>query len=86
MYGGVALDSARAIDVEVICSDEAEHRRRVEARTSDVDGLPKPTWSAVVEREYEPWAREWLVIDSSKTSPGDAVEMIAAKIAATRHS
>jgi hypothetical protein len=71
--------------VEVICSDLAEHRQRAETRTSDVEGLPKPTWSAVVEREYEPWTRERLVIDSSTTSPGDAVDMIAAKIAAAGH-
>ncbi|HKX14373.1 MAG TPA: AAA family ATPase [Propionibacteriaceae bacterium] len=76
---------AALIDVEVICADEAEHRHRVETRTSDVEGLPKPTWSAVVEREYEPWTRERLIIDSSTTSPGNAVDMIAAKIAATRH-
>jgi hypothetical protein len=73
------------IDVEVICSDEGEHRRRVETRTSDVDGLPKPTCSAVVEREYELWTRELLVIDSTTTPPGKAVEMIATKMAATRH-
>jgi predicted kinase len=73
------------IDVEVICSDEAEHRRRVETRRSDVDGLPKPTWSAVVEREYQPWTRQRLVIDSTTTPPGNAVDMIATKIAATRH-
>ena len=46
------------------CADEAEHRRRVETPTSDVEGLAKPTWRAVVEREYEPWTREHLVIDS----------------------
>jgi hypothetical protein len=36
----------------------------VETPTSDVEGLAKPTWRAVVEREYEPWTREHLVIDS----------------------
>jgi hypothetical protein len=56
--------SAALIEVEVNCADEAEHRRRVETPTSDVEGLAKPTWRAVVEREYEPWTREHLVIDS----------------------
>ena len=68
------------IEVEVICSDEAEHRRRVETRTSDVNGLPKPTWSAVLKREYEPWNRERLVIDTATTSPESAVDMIAARM------
>jgi predicted kinase len=83
--GTATKAGAVLIDVEVICSDEAEHRNRVETRSSDVEGLPKPTWSAVREREYEPWTRERLVIDSSTTSLEDAVDMIAARMAATRH-
>ena len=35
------------VDVEVVCSDAAEHRRRVETRTIDVPGLVLPTWEAV---------------------------------------
>jgi predicted kinase len=79
-----ATAGAVPIEVEVICSDEAEHRRRVETRTSDVDGLSKPTWSAVLEREYEPWHRECLVIDTATTPPESAVDMIAARMASAR--
>jgi predicted kinase len=75
---------AALTEVEVICSDEAEHRRRVETRSSDVEGLAKPTWTAVVEREYEPWTRERLVIDSTTTSPENAARAIATKMAADR--
>jgi predicted kinase len=79
-----ATAGAVPIEVEVICSDEAEHRRRVETRTSDVDGLTKPTWSAVLKREYEPWNRERLVIDTATTSPESAVDMIAAQMASAQ--
>ncbi len=82
--GTAATASSGLIEVEVICSDEAEHRDRVETRTSDVDGLAKPTWSAVVRREYEPWTREHMVIDTTTTRPENAVDMIAAEIAAAR--
>jgi predicted kinase len=75
---------AASIEVEVICSDEVEHRRRVETRVSDVDGLSKPTWSAILEREYEPWNRERLVIDTATTSPKSAVDMIAEQMASAR--
>ena len=83
------LDTAAAagtvlIEVEVICSDEVEHQRRVQTRTSDVEGLAKPTWTAVVEREYEPWTREHLVIDSTTTSPGQAADKIAAEMTSAR--
>jgi predicted kinase len=79
-----ATADAALIEVEVICSDQTEHRRRVETRTSDVEGLAKPTWTAVVDREYEPWTRERLVIDTARTSPENAARAIAAKMAADR--
>lgn len=41
--------------IEVVVSDPVEHRRRVEARRSDVDGLVVPTWRQVTAVAYEPW-------------------------------
>jgi predicted kinase len=79
-----ATAGAVPIEVEVVCSDEAEHQRRVEARTSDIEGLSKPTWSAVLQRKYEPWNRERLVIDTVTTSLEGAVDRIAAQMAAAR--
>ena len=32
------------VNVEVVCSDREEHRRRVETRASTVPGLKLPTW------------------------------------------
>lgn len=55
--------------VEVVCSDAAEHRRRVESRTADLTGQLLPTWEEVLTREYEPWHEERLVIDTC--APGD---------------
>jgi predicted kinase len=52
-----ATTSSQIIEIEVICSDEAEHRRRIETRSVDVAGLALPTWQDVIEREYEPWDR-----------------------------
>jgi predicted kinase len=82
--GTAETAGAVLIEVEVICSDEAEHRRRVETRTSDVEGLAKPTWTEVVEREYEPWTRERLLIDSTTTSPEKAADRIATEMASAR--
>jgi predicted kinase len=41
--------------VEVQLRSADEHRRRVEARVSDVDGLVVPTWDEVLASGYEPW-------------------------------
>jgi predicted kinase len=46
-----------ALDVEIICSDAAEHRRRIESRVPDIAGHALPTWHDVVERDYHAWDR-----------------------------
>jgi predicted kinase len=49
--------------IEVVVSDPAEHRRRVETRRSDVAGLVVPTWRQVTALAYEPW-------DTRRAGPG----------------
>ena len=67
-----AVDAdARWVDMEVICSDAAEHRARVESRASTVPGLKLPTWAEVENREYHPWTRAHIVIDTARR-PMDA--------------
>jgi predicted kinase len=56
------------VEVEVICSDAAEHRRRVETRIADIVGHTPPTWRDVEEREYQPWPGERIVIDTAGRS------------------
>ena len=56
---------ARWVEVEVICSDAAEHRRRVETRVADIVGHRPPTWREVEEREYQPWPGERVLIDTA---------------------
>lgn len=41
--------------IELELSDRVEHRRRVESRGSDIDGLTVPTWHEVTQRNYRPW-------------------------------
>jgi len=78
---GVAKTAgAPFIEIEVICSDTVEHRRRVEARNADISGHSLPTWPDVVDREYEPWTRPPLVIDTATRSIEQAVEEVLAAI------
>ena len=64
------------VDVELICSDQDEHRRRVETRTSDIPGLVLPTWRQVLDRHYQPWDRDRLVIDTAQLSTAESVSQI----------
>lgn len=50
--------------VEVVCSDPAEHRRRVEGRAPEFGPGLHPTWQQVRDREYEPWTGSRLTIDT----------------------
>ncbi len=56
---------AAAVEAEIVCSDTAEHRHRAEHRTVDIPGLTLPSWDAIVHRDYEPWHREHVVIDTA---------------------
>ena len=56
--GWVALAAAAEVPlrfIELTVTDPAEHRRRVEDRRSDIEGLVVPTWDQVVSLVYEPW-------------------------------
>lgn len=57
--------ACRTVEVEITCSDPAEHRRRAETRTSSIPGLVLPTWQQILDRGYEPWDRPPLIIDTA---------------------
>jgi len=77
----VARDTqARCVNIEVICSDPLEHRRRVESRKPSVPGLVLPTWEAVLRREYRPWTRERIVIDTARRMENECFEELFSKL------
>ena len=55
---------ARAVEIEVICSDQAEHRQRIETRVVEVP----VSWEEVVTRHFEPWTTEHIRIDTAGQS------------------
>ena len=64
------------LNIEVLCSDPIEHRRRVETRVSDIIGLISPTWQSVQQHEYEPWETERLKVHTGVLSPNEALMLI----------
>jgi predicted kinase len=83
-WRGVARDAGvTSLEVEVICSDAAEHRRRVETRPQDIPGHIHPTWQKVIERDYQPWDGERLVIDTAGRTVETGVAEIEAALART---
>jgi predicted kinase len=64
--------SARAIEVEIRCSNQAEHRRRIENRPAD-SRRGGPTWQEVLDRDYRPWPTVTHVIDTASLTVDQAV-------------
>jgi predicted kinase len=79
-----ARASVPAIDVEIVCSDRREHRRRVESRLCDVPGLRLPTWSEVVKRDYRAWDRARLLIDTARADVDESVRTIVTSLKTLR--
>lgn len=52
--------------IEVRCSDEREHRRRLESRDRGLGDFREPTWESVQARRsgFSEWNDERLVLDS----------------------
>lgn len=80
-WRGVAVRTgAPLLEVELVCTDVAEHRRRVETRTADIPGASLPTWAAVTARSYAVWSEPHLVIDTARTSAEAAIEILIAAV------
>lgn len=71
---------ARCVDIEVICSDVEEHQSRVVSRQVDVPGLHLPDWQAVVNREYDTWKSDRIVIDTAGASELASLDQLLREI------
>lgn len=80
-WNGVAEEiGATYLNVEVFCSDEGEHKFRVENRVSSVPGLQLPTWSDVSSSTYHDWKEDRIKLDTSGKSPEQSFEELLAKV------
>lgn len=67
-------------NIEVICSDPLEHRRRIEEREVNIPGLVLPTWQQVLDREYHEWRVARLVLDTAGRSPKVCMDDLLARL------
>ena len=64
------------VNIEIICSDKSEHKKRAETRTTDVKGLGLPTWEEIENREYHRWQQGRTVIDTAERTEKECFEML----------
>jgi hypothetical protein len=74
----------RFCNIEVICSDRREHRRRVETRAAEVAGLKLPTWQDVESREYHAWTVDRIVVDTAGRSAAECADDLLSTLRRTK--
>jgi hypothetical protein len=70
------------LEVETICSDLEDHRRRIETRGVQVPGMKPLSWQEVVDRDYHPWERDHLTIDTAGKTLTACIERVRAALSA----
>lgn len=65
----------RLVEIQVVCSDEVEHRNRVESRVADIPDHQLPDWQQVLDRKFEVWEGS-IVIDTSGQTIAESVSAL----------
>ena len=66
------------LEVEVVCSEVGEHRRRVTKRQAGPTGHRFTMWQDVVDCDYRAWDGERIVIDTARLTVEQCVSAILA--------
>lgn len=88
-WRNIALETNSPIlEIEVLCTNKEEHRQRIETREAEISGLILPTWEQVVNRSYEPWDKERLIVDTAIEKLEEILQKIQANASRiqTRHA
>ena len=66
------------VEIEIICSDQNEHRKRIESREVDITGLKLPDWKQVKSRAYDAWLNEHLILDTAGRTIDESISELCA--------
>jgi predicted kinase len=73
-------NNCKYINIEIMCSNENEHKKRIETRGNEIEGLKLPTWEEITKREYDTWKNERIVVDTSNKNIEDSMKELIFKI------
>lgn len=68
------------INIEIVCSDQKEHRYRTENRVASVNNLQLPTWTDIQNRHYETWESPVLRLDTAHRTPSESLQELLCEI------
>jgi len=76
-------NDCKYLNIEIICSNETEHKKRVESRNNP------PSWNEVMKRKYdtnysfmyyEPWKEKHIIIDTANKTIEECTKELLIKI------
>lgn len=73
-------NNCKYMNIEIICSDEKEHKYRIENRINEIENLKLPTWEEIKNRNYERWEEEHIIIDTAKKTINECINELMDKI------
>jgi predicted kinase len=77
-WEGIAQSNACLfVNIEVICSDKHEHKRRAETRKSEIENLNLPNWIEIENREYHQWESERIIIDTANKTVDESINELS---------
>jgi len=80
-WNAVAEDiGAKFINVELSCSNKADHQKRIETRDASIPGIKQPSWQNVLDRDYREWDMERVCIDTSGTSIKESLNSLLTEL------
>ncbi|MFI7666138.1 AAA family ATPase [Nocardia sp. NPDC049526] len=69
-----------AVEVEVVCSSLTEHQHRIGSRSVDIPDLPLLRWQDVLDRDYEPWSRDHIIVDTAGETPDQSLRQLLQRL------
>ncbi|KEI72234.1 AAA family ATPase [Endozoicomonas elysicola] len=73
--------TANFINIEIHCSDTVAHQQRAKSRSCSVTNLKLPDWNSIQHRQYAPWDREVIRIDTANKSIEQSFSELIEKLA-----
>jgi predicted kinase len=73
-------NNCKYINIEIMCSNENEHKKRIETRENEIEGLKLPTWEEIIKRKYDLWEDERIIIDTSNKNIEESIKELVIKI------
>jgi adenylylsulfate kinase-like enzyme len=73
-FNNVAIkNNCKYINIEIICSNVEEHKKRVKIRGY-------PVWEEIDKWKYEPWNEEHIIIDTANKTIEECIKELIEKI------